>query len=233
MGSISKKVVGGEIELLDIMGGELTIINAARASFGKRKDLFDKKDEKLLRYLWKHRHTTPFEKVTLLFHVACSLPVRSQWFRHRTWSFNEISRRYTSEGVKTIIPLPFRTQDDVNKQSSKGNLPYKEKQRALDIFQRTYGHSTSEYHELLELGLCREQARYILPQGIGTQFYAKVDLKNLMDFLVSRRAPDAQYEIRVFADAIFEMLEERLPICMELLRSGKWEWIETNGESSE
>lgn len=228
-----RSVQGGQIELLDIMGDELTIVNAARASFGKRKDLFDKKDEKLLKYLWMHRHTTPFEKVALLFQVRCSLPVRSQWFRHRTWSFNELSRRYTSENVETVIPKPFRLQDDVNKQSSFGELPYKDKKIALSMFRRSYNIATNDYNRLLSFGMCKEQARYILPQGIMTEFYAKVDLKNLMDFLILRRAPDAQLEIRVFADAIFEMLEKRLPICMGLLKTGSWQWTETNGESSE
>lgn len=228
-----KYVDGGRVELLDVMGNELTIVNAARASFGKRKDLFDKKDEKLLKYLWVHRHTTPFEKVALLFHVECSLPVRSQWFRHRTWSYNELSRRYTSASIATVIPKPLREQDDDNKQSSSGNLPYKQDRWAQETFERGYQRAEEDYHRLLQLGLCREQARYILPQGTMTEFYAKVDLKNLMDFLVSRRAPDAQYEIRVFADAIFELLEERFPICTGLLKSGKWQWIETNGESSE
>jgi thymidylate synthase (FAD) len=228
-----KYVDGGRVELLNIMGDELTIVNAARASFGKRKDLFDKKDEKLLKYLWTHRHTTPFEKVTLLFHVECALPVRSQWFRHRTWSFNELSRRYTSEDITIVIPTPLRLQDDSNKQSSHGSLEYKQNKWAEETFERSYQRALEEFHRLLDLGVCREQARYILPQGARTEFYAKVDLKNLMDFLMARMASDAQYEIRVFADAIFELLEERLPICMGLLKSGRWQWIGINGESSE
>lgn len=226
-----REVEGGYIELLDMMGNEMTIVNSARASFGKRKDLFDKKDEKLLKYLWKNRHTSPFEKVTLLFYVECSLPVRSQWMRHRTWSYNEISRRYTSEDIVTILPKKLRLQDDVNKQSSTGELSFNDNRIGMDLYRRIYQKSVDAYHELLHMGVCKEQARYILPQGIGTSFYAKVDLKNLMDFIVLRKNTDAQKEIRVFADAIVDMLEERLPICMTLLKTGKWQWIETSGES--
>lgn len=225
----SRSVPGGYIEWLDAMGDELTIVNSARASFGKRKDLFEKSDEGLLKYLWTHRHTSPFEKCTMLFYVECSLPVRAQWFRHRTWSYNEVSRRYTSEGLEWIIPTPFRKQDDVNKQSSTKELPKKLSEWAVEAFEESYQKAFDAYTSLLSWGMCREQARYVLPQGIKTSFYAKVDLKNLMDFLVLRMAPDAQYEIRVFADAIREMLKQRFPLCMGLLEQGKWVWVEDEG----
>jgi thymidylate synthase (FAD) len=226
---MQKTVEGGFVEIVDTMGDELTIVNAARASFGKRKDLLEKSDIGLLNYLWKNRHTSPFEKVTVLLYVECSLPVAKQWMRHRTWSYNEISRRYTSENIEVYIPRQFRLQDTANKQNSQGTVDPATNESLRFHFGKSSRQAISVYEDALHVGVAREQARFILPQGLMTSFYAKVDLKNLMDFLVLRMAPDAQYEIQVFATAIREMLIEKFPVCMDLLAKGKWVWQEQNG----
>ena len=217
----------GTVSLLNIMGDEATIVNAARVSFGKRTDLMRKKDIKLMKYLWTHRHTSPFEKVTLLLHITCPLPVRSQWMRHRTWSYNEVSRRYTGENLSYYIPEEFRGEDKENTQAStpidiEDSARLKRKCEDICLLTEDF------YHELIDAGVCKEQSRFYLTQALMTEFYAKVDLKNLMDFLVLRRAPDAQYEIRILADAIYELLRPHLPNVMDILDGGKWVWVEND-----
>ena len=124
----------GWVGLLNTMGAEVDITNAARVSFGKRKDKFDDKDLKLMNYLIKNQHMTPFEHITMTFSVHCPLFVRSQWMRHRTFSFNEISRRYTDEEITFYLPKALRIQSENNKQASvEGSHINDEKSLICDI----------------------------------------------------------------------------------------------------
>jgi thymidylate synthase (FAD) len=193
----------GWIELQDLMGDDLAIVNAARVSFlGESKGTGH--DRKLLFYLVQHRHTTPFEMVEFKFRVKCPIIVARQWMRHRTFSYNELSRRYTSEDIDFYIPTVWRLQSTDNKQASAGELDAPEAAKLTAALQSYSEQALALYNQALESGVAREMARMFLPHNLYTQFIAKVDAHNLMHFLRLRMAPDAQYEIRQYAWAIYE-----------------------------
>ena len=201
----------GWVGLLNTMGAEVDITNAARVSFGKRKDKFDDKDLKLMNYLIKNQHMTPFEHITMTFSVHCPLFVRSQWMRHRTFSFNEISRRYTDEEITFYLPKALRIQSENNKQASvEGSHIDDEKSLICDIDIQQI-HTFQLYKKLLDAGVCREQARGVLPQNMMTTFWATVDLRNLLGFLKLRCDEHAQVEIREYANAIKELIRPIYP----------------------
>jgi len=200
----------GWVGLLDHMGTETTIVNAARVSFGKRKESMDDSDVALLRYLVEHRHTSPMEHVTFSFVVHCPLFVRAQWQRHRTWSYNEISRRYTEVDMSFYVPPQVREQAASNRQASvEPRTVDQEACRALITEQNRT--SLALYERLLAMGVCREQARGVLPQNLMTTFWATVDLHNLAGFLDLRDSEHAQWEIRGYAAAIKELVEPLFP----------------------
>lgn len=200
----------GWIGLLDCMGSEATVVNAARVSFGRRRETIDEKDVKLLRYLLDHRHTSPFEHVVLSFSVHCPLFVRSQWHRHRTWSYNEISRRYTEVDLEFYVPPVVREQASSNRQASiePEHVDQESARRLITEYNRT---AEALYRRLLEMGVCREQARGVLPQNLMTTFWATVDLHNLIGFLELRDSEGAQWEIRQYAMAIKELVRPQFP----------------------
>lgn len=193
----------GWIELQDVMGDDTAIVNAARVSYlGESKG--PDRDKKLLFYLLQHRHTTPFEMVEFKFRVKCPIIVARQWLRHRTFSVNEISRRYSSEEIDFYIPDTWRTQSDSNKQASGADL---DPAASAEISAALRTHCESAlalYNNAINAGVAREMARMFLPHNLYTQFIAKIDAHNLMHFLRLRMAPDAQQEIRLYAWAIFE-----------------------------
>lgn len=190
----------GFIILEDVMGNDLAIVNAARVSFyGDSKG--DEKDKKLLFYLMRNKHTTPFEMVEFKFHVKCPLFVARQWMRHRTWSYNEVSRRYTEINLDFYVPNTWRKQSISNKQGSDDSTIAKSFTGDLEEIIRR---SVDVYERAIEAGVAREQARVFLPQAMYTEFIAKVDAHNLMHFLKLRMAAEAQYEIRVYANAIYK-----------------------------
>ena len=214
------KVLGGQgwIGLLNHMGTETTAVNAARVSFGKIREEMNERDVQLLEYLVEHRHTSPMEHVVFTFSVHCPLFVRSQWHRHRTWSYNEISRRYTEEEIEFYVPPTVRAQSTDNRQASFESdaldqaacisLIEKQNQAALELFQK-----------LLAMGVCREQARGILPQNLMTTFWATVDLHNLLHFLELRDSAHAQVEIAEYARAIKKLI---YPLVPHTARIMKW-----------
>ena len=200
----------GFVALLASMGNDLTIVNAARVSLGKRKAVFDESDAKLLAYLLAHRHTTPFEHVTFQFHVKCPLFVARQWMRHRTWSYNEISRRYTSVDLSVHHPTELRGQGATNRQASAGTAD----SALCDVYGKAVDAALATYEALVAAGVCREQARGVLPSAMYTEFYATVDLHNLLHFIDLREAPDAQPEIQVYATALRELITSVVPQTM-------------------
>lgn len=205
----------GWIELQELMGNDLAIVNAARVSFlGESKG--DERDKKLLFYLLRHRHTTPFEMVEFKFRIKCPLFVARQWMRHRTWNYNEVSRRYTSVDIDFYEPLSWRQQSASNKQGSEGEVEAEAAGRLNRLLAEHHRRSIEFYNQALEAGVAKEQARIFLPQSMYTQFIGKVDAHNLLHFVGLRMAPDAQYEIRVYAQAIFEeFLKPALPWTAE------------------
>jgi thymidylate synthase (FAD) len=193
----------GWIELQDLMGDDLAIVNAARVSFlGENKGT--ERDRKLLFYLVQHHHTTPFEMVEFKFRVKCPIIVARQWMRHRTFSYNELSRRYTSEHIDFYVPTIWRLQSTDNKQASAGELDATEAAKLTTALQSCSEQALALYNQALESGVAREMARLFLPHNLYTQFIAKVDAHNLMHFLRLRMAPDAQFEIRQYAWTIYE-----------------------------
>jgi len=202
----------GWIELVDLMphpshsvSGDLAIVNAARVSFlGESKG--DKADKKLLFYLLRNRHTSPFEMVEFKFRVRAPLVTWWQWARHRVWNFNAQSGRYTPfEENDFYVPDVWRKQSKDNKQASEGEVETDDNQWLTDELIAHYDKSFELYSSALERGVSKEMARLFLPGfSVYYTWVVKVDAHNLMHFLRLRMASDAQYEIRVYADAIYE-----------------------------
>ncbi len=202
----------GWIELVDMMphpdtdiSGDLAIVNAARVSFlGESKG--PDRDKKLLFYLLRHRHTSPFEMVEFKFRVRAPLVTWWQWVRHRTWNMNAQSGRYTPfQESDFYVPDVWRKQSQDNKQASEGALGELENDELRDKLLEHYDQGYQLYAEALDKGVSKEMARLFLPGfSVYYTWVAKIDAHNLMRFLQLRMARDAQYEIRVFAAAIHE-----------------------------
>jgi thymidylate synthase (FAD) len=195
----------GWIELQDIMGNDLAIINAARVSFlGESKG--SDKDKKLLFYLLNHRHTSPFEQVEFRFRVRAPVVTWWQWVRHRTWNFNAQSGRYVPfEENDFYVPEVWRKQSPSNKQASLGELEADAGQILTNELLKHYEQGYKLYEQAIAQGVAREQARVFLPGfSVYYTWVCKVDAHNLMHFLSLRMAEEAQYEIRVYAQAIYE-----------------------------
>ena len=206
------KVLGGQgwVGLIDHLGSESTIVNAARVSFGKLKNTMDERDVKLLEYLIENRHTSPLEHIVFTFSVHCPLFIRGQWHRHRTWSYNEISRRYTEIDMEFYTPAQLRRQAESNRQASYSDPDFNpaELRSAIDDHNKK---SLALYEQLLASGVCREQARGVLPQNMMVTFWGTVDLSNLLHFLNLRDSDHAQAEIKEYAQAIKKLIKPIVP----------------------
>lgn len=202
----------GWIELVDFMphpsteiSGDLAIVNAARVSFmGESKG--DEKDKKLLFYLVRNLHTSPFEMVEFKFRVHAPVVVWWQWVRHRTFNLNAQSGRYTEfEEDAFYVPSTWRLQSKNNKQASEGEVSETINTELTEKLVKHYEESYKLYQEALSAGVAREMARLYLPGfSVYYTWVVKADAHNLMHFLKLRMASDAQYEIRVYAQAIYE-----------------------------
>ena len=200
-----------KIKLLDVMGTDTDIVNAARVSYGKgTKSVSD--DETLLRYLMRHKHTSPFEMAELKFYVKCPIFVARQWVRHRTANWNEISGRYSEIRNEYYTPDTWKKQSITNKQGTGDTV---EEYRNSEI-KTQYKHKLNDifghYEDMIQEDIAREQARIMLPQSTYTEFIWKIDLRNLLHFLSLRMKPNAQEEIRIYAEAIAGMVEEKFPL---------------------
>lgn len=211
------KVLGGQgwIGLVDRLGTETSIVNAARVSFGKIRTEMDDRDAALVRYLIKNHHTSPLEHVVFTFLVHCPLFIRSQWHRHRTWSYNEISRRYTDVDIEFYTPPELREQAESDRQASRP-AEHLDQAACKALIEEHHKRSLDLYHKLLEQGVCREQARGVLPQDMMTTFWATVDLNNLLKFLELRDSDHAQWEIREYAIAIKKLIKPDFPHVTEI-----------------
>jgi len=216
----------GTVELVEHMGDDLTPVNAARVSFGKHKKVFDDKDEKLLDYLIRHKHTSVFEHNVVTFRFKVPLFVRSQHHRHRTWSYNEISRRYTDFNIEFYNPKKFRKQHETNRQASTNEtfdpLFYSEgfdfEHAASSIVTGHFKHSLTLYNKLVDSGVCKEQARMVLPQAMYTEYYGTVNLGNLLKFIDLRIHEGAQWEIQKVAEACLEIVSSLYPKTVSAYR---------------
>ncbi len=215
----------GAVEYVSHMGTDLSVVNAARVSFGSEKEEVDEKDIKLINYLMAHNHSSPFEHCALTFKFTVPLFIRSQHHRHRTWAYNEISRRYTSVDIKFYEPKEFRTQHKSNRQASTDKLidPILESNRAgLPILStassQVHTHhleSLRLFNELLDAGICREQARGVLPQNLYTQYFGTTSLHNLLKFVSLRIHEGAQWEIQEVARACLKIAKQHFPHSVE------------------
>jgi len=216
----------GKVEYVEHMGSDLTIVNSARVSFGVHKEELDERDIKLIKYLIKHKHTSTLEHNFITFRFKVPLFIRSQHHRHRTWSYNEISRRYTDVNLEFYQPTEFRTQHKSNRQASNDERIDPVLMRfedggiltAAGALRSHHEKSLGLYHELLESGVCREQARGVLPQNLYTEYYGTTNLNNLMKFIGLRMHDGAQWEIQLVAQACLDIAEELYPVTVAAYR---------------
>lgn len=198
----------GFIKLVDFMGGDIAVVQAARVSYGQGSKGEDK-DKKLINYLLANRHETPFEHAVFKFHVNCPIFVARQWFRHRMASYNEISGRYTELTEDFYLPDKFRAQKDPNYEYVDLDDSMTEDLRAQ--IRHSYDQAFELYQTLLNKGVARELARIVLPLALYTQFYWSINARALMNFLTLRAEVHAQYEIRQYALAILKIFQEKMP----------------------
>ncbi len=222
----------GSVDYIDHMGSDLTVVNSARVSFGVQKSSLDGRDKRLINYLIKHRHTSTLEHNVVTFKFTVPLFVRSQHHRHRTWSYNEISRRYTDKDMRFYEPNQFRTQHESNRQASNPDelinpelityegfslVPAAIKTAASAIRQHHVA-SLVLFERLIDVGVCREQARGVLPQNLYTEYYGTVNLNNLLKFIDLRTHEGAQWEIQKVAEACLEIATNLWPVAVQSYR---------------
>ncbi|MEM1351087.1 MAG: FAD-dependent thymidylate synthase [Pseudomonadota bacterium] len=206
----------GFVRVIDYMGDDAAICQAARVSYGKGTKSVQN-DEGLIRYLMRHWHSTPFEMCEIKLHVKLPVFVARQWIRHRTANVNEYSARYSILDREFYIPAPehINAQSVVNNQGRGGVLEGQEAARVLEILKADSNRCYDNYETMISQdgqdGLARELARMNLPANVYTQWYWKVDLHNLFHFLRLRADSHAQYEIRVYAQAICNVVEDWVP----------------------
>lgn len=208
----------GFIRVIDYMGDDAAIVQAARVSYGAGTRHVQN-DEGLIRYLMRHWHSTPFEMCEIKLHVKLPVFVARQWIRHRTANVNEYSARYSILDREFYIPAPehLAAQSTVNNQGRGEVLQGEEAARVLELLKSDANRAYDHYEAMLsqdgQQGLARELARMNLPANIYTQWYWKVDLHNLFHFLRLRADPHAQYEIRVYAEAIAACVKDWVPLA--------------------
>lgn len=207
----------GFVRLVDIMGSDESIVQAARVSYGKGTKTVSE-DRNLIRYLMRHRHTSPFEMVEYKFHIKLPIFVARQWIRHRTANVNEYSGRYSIMPDEFYIPSKddVRTQSKINKQGrSDEPIPEEEAKAFLKDLQETQELLYQKYNNYLSKGIAREISRINLPLATYTEWYWKIDLHNLLHFLELRLHPTAQFEIREYAKIIAEIVKATCPLAYE------------------
>lgn len=207
----------GFVRLVDVMGDDGSIVQAARVSYGAGTKTVNE-DRGLIRYLMRHQHTTPFEMVEFKFHIKLPIFIARQWIRHRTANVNEYSGRYSI--MKDDFYLPdteqIRPQSEINKQGRSEEIFEPEKANSIrEQMDKVQNSLYTEYENLLENDLARELARINLPLSNYTEWYWKIDLHNLFHFLRLRIDSHAQYEIRVYGEAMAEIVKQIVPHAWE------------------
>ena len=234
----------GFVRVVDYMGDDQAIVQAARVSYGKGTSRVSE-DRGLIRYLMRHRHSTPFEMCEIKLHVKLPMFIARQWIRHRTASINEYSARYSVLDKEFYIPeeKDLAVQSKVNKQGRGNTLSPKDSEEALFLLKRDAEKSYETYEYLLNEnlkgevidenrdGLSRELARINLTLNTYTQWYWKTNLHNLMNFIFLRADSHAQYEIRVYADIIYKIMESWVPITAEAFNSYRSGSVELSAEA--
>ena len=215
----------GFVRLIDSMGTDLSIVRSARVSYSAdwRTGENEGSDKKLINFLWKNKHTSPFESVEFQFEIKCPIFVARQWHRHRTFSYNEVSARYTELPEEFYVPKVehIGAQSAVNKQARTIQEGFDEVNKLSTLFQAQIQDNCKlsfvAYKDMLLRGCPRELARSVLPMATYTRFFAKVNLRNLLHFLELRLDSHAQYEIRVYAEAIKTLIRPIIPVTWEMI----------------
>ena len=215
----------GFIEVIDKLGNDLTVANSARVSFGKRKTEYDKTDERLVRYLAKHKHFSPFRHLVVQFHIKAPEFVMRQWYKHvvgvettsshstKDHAWNEISGRYVPV-EEYYIPENWRQQSEDNKQASFGSV--KKQEESDETYNKALQVTKYYYEKLLELGVAKEQARIMLPLSQYTEVYWTASFQSIVNFIELRDEPTSQWEIREYAKVLKEQMFDLYPKTMQI-----------------
>lgn len=204
----------GFVRYIDHMGSDIDVCESARISY-RSPSKGEEKDRKLLGYLQKNKHTSPFEMVKIKFNIKMPIFVMRQYVRHRMQNINEVSARYTKLPNEFYLPETWRAQDVKNKQGSNESDTVDHRTASI-LTDQAYEHAYGKYQSLLKLGVAREMARIVLPVGIYTEIYSCWDLNNLLKFFALRDDSHAQAEIQDYARAMKEITAECFPWIMEL-----------------
>jgi thymidylate synthase (FAD) len=207
----------GFVRLDAAMADDLSVVNAARVSFARRREEVDDADAGLIRFLMRDRHGTPFEHNAFRFHIRCPIFVAREWFRHRIGSFNEFSMRYARATDDFYVPEPEDVRSQVGKPGSYSFEPVDPElaETARETLREVYEVAYAAYERLVEQGVARELARSVMPVGAYTEFYWTVNARSLMNFVSLRAAETAQREIRRYAEACETFLEQLMPITYD------------------
>ena len=228
---ITKVLDKGFIEVVDSLGNDLTVVNSARVSFGKRKSVWSAADRRLVKYLAKYKHYSPFRHLQVQFHVKAPEFVMRQWYKHvvgiettsnsstKDHAWNEISGRYV-EYDEFYEPTEFRKQSEDNKQASDGLID--DQKNTSILWTTAQQHSVSAYKEMLKRGMAKEQARSILPLTLYTEVYWTASFQAVMNFIELRNEKTSQIEIQEYAKVMLEQMKEVFPKTTEL-------WSEAHG----
>ena len=231
---MKKKVLDkGFIEVVDTLGNDLTVVNSARVSFGKRKETWTKSDERLVRYLSKYKHYSPFRHLQVQFHVKAPEFVMRQWYKHvvgiettsnsstKDHAWNEISGRYV-EVEDFYTPEVWRKQSEENKQASEVVLEDLQQFRMNDTYEQFMRSVRMTYDRMIKAGIAKEQARIILPLNQYTEVYWTASFQAIMNFIELRNEPTSQWEIQQYAKVMLNLMEKTFPKITEI-------WSETHG----
>jgi thymidylate synthase (FAD) len=204
----------GFVRLDGAMATDLSVVNAARVSFARRKEVMDESDEGLIRFLMRDRHGTPFEHNSFRFHIRAPIFVAREWMRHRVGSFNEFSMRYAKATDDFYVPAADDVRSQVGKPGAYSFEPVSAElaEQAREELQAVYEAAYATYQRLVEAGVARELARCAIPVGAYTEFFWTVNARSLMNFVSLRAAETAQREIRRYAEACESFLAELMPV---------------------
>jgi thymidylate synthase (FAD) len=204
----------GFVRLDDVMADDLSVVNSARVSFGRRVTEMTAADVGLIKFLMRERHGTPFEHNSFRFHVRCPIFVAREWFRHRIGSFNEFSMRYARATDDFYMPETEDVRTQVGKPGSYSFEPVDPEvaETTREELRSVYETAYTAYEKLVEQGVARELARAVLPVGAYTEFYWTVNARALMNFVSLRNAQTAQREIQRYADAVERFLADKMPV---------------------
>ena len=229
----SKVLDKGFIEVVDSLGNDLTVVNSARVSFGKRKEKFDKSDERLVRYLAKYKHYSPFRHLQVQFHIKAPEFVMRQWYKHvvgiettsnsaaKDHAWNEISGRYVP--VEDYYhPSVWRKQSDDNKQASEGVLDDLQQARMNDSYEALMQNVRMTYERMVAAGMAKEQARIILPLNQYTEVYWTASFQAIVNFIELRDEKTSQWEIQEYAKVMKELMYEVYPKTTEIWSKLYW-----------